>query len=243
MSEATTEAVLQNLKEQGITTLEQLVESRLRTKPPQRSTPAEAEVETSGQTPEPYRSTIGAPDPSVALVLDGKRVDYDAVAQLSDRPLGYIATTLEGGKRALVITSDQSVVCRPLVQSMSQLGAIKRGVEKTLVGAGLTPGVEPLGSNIGVRIYEDVGFSGDSTTIAPESYIRDLRDFRAGREIFDPHWGDAISSLVMLGRCSFQAWEMRDRWGASFFTTESEPDLGVYGWNDDFSSLETFFVN
>ena len=25
--------------------------------------------------PEPYKSTIGAPDPSVVIVLDGKRVD------------------------------------------------------------------------------------------------------------------------------------------------------------------------
>lgn len=197
-----------------------------------------------------YRSTIGVPDPSVALVLDGKRVAYDEIAQLSDRPLCYIATTLEGGKPALVISSDQALAGRPLVQSASQLGAIKSRVENTLAGAGLTPGaaertpsVARLTSNIGVRIFEDMNFSGDSTVIAPETYIRDLRDFHEGREVFDSGWGDLISSLDILGHCSFQAWEMRDRGGQSFFTTESERDLGVYGWNDDFSSLQTFFVN
>lgn len=197
-----------------------------------------------------YRSTIGVPDPSVALVLDGRRVDYDEVAELSDRPLCFIATTLDGGKPALVISSDQTVAGRPLVQSAGQLAAIKRSVENTLVGAGLTPGVAEraprvarLTSNIGVRIFEDPNFSGDSTVIAPETYIRDLRDFHAGREAFDSGWGDLISSLDILGHCSFQAWEMRDRGGQTFFTTESERDLGVYGWNDDFSSLETFFVN
>jgi hypothetical protein len=35
-----------------------------------------------------------------------KRVDYDAVANLDNQPLGHIATTLEGGKQALVISSD-----------------------------------------------------------------------------------------------------------------------------------------
>jgi hypothetical protein len=199
---------------------------------------------------ETFRSKIGAPDPSVALVLDGKRVDYDKVAQLSDRPLCYIATMLEGGNPALVISSDQSVVSGPLVQSASQLDAIKRGVENTLVGAGLTPGVAErlsgvagLTSNVGVRIFENANFSGDSTVIPPESFIGDLRDFHEGREVFDSGWGDLISSFEILGHCSLQGWEMRDRRGQSFFATESVRDLGVFGWNDDFSSLETFFVN
>jgi hypothetical protein len=246
MSEATVEAVLQDLNARGITTLEQFVESKVRMQKPQRIDTEEAVEEGLAQPtpPDPsYKSTIGVPDPSVAIVLDGKRVDYDAVAKLDNQPLGYIATTLEGGKQALVISSDPSIVnTRRLGQFRNPLDAIRGSVEKSLTSVGLRPAVAQADGQIGVRIYTDHFYEGDSTVLAPEWYISDLREFDAGLGAFGGNWGDKISSIEVLGHCRWQGWEMRDR-GGSWIIGDSWREFDSVGWNDDISSIETWYVN
>ena len=245
-SEATVEAILQDLNARGITTLEQFVYSKVRMQTPQRidTEEAVAAVSTQPAPPDPsYKSTIGAPDPSVAIVLDGKRVDYDAVAKLDNQPLGYIPTTLEGGKQALVIYSDPSIVnTRRLGQVTNPLDAITGSVERTLTSVGLRPAVAQADDEIGIRIYTDHFFQGAWAALAPEWYIRDLRDFDAGLGVFGGNWGDKISSIEVKGHCRWQGWEMRDR-GGSWIVGGSWNELDSVGWNDDISSIETWFVN
>jgi hypothetical protein len=99
-------AALQELSARGITTLEQLAESKARMRKPQRinSEKALQDILTRSAPPDPsFKSKIGPPASSVAIVLDGKRVDYDAIARLNGQPLDYVATTLKGGEQALVI--------------------------------------------------------------------------------------------------------------------------------------------
>lgn len=246
MYEARVEAILQDLKQCGIATLEQFIESKVRMQTRECIDTAEAVEERSGQpaTPEPpYKSTIGVPDPSVALVLDGKRVDYDAVARLDNQPLGYIPTTLEGGKQALLIYSDAAIVnTRRLGHVRNPLDAITGSIERTLTSVGLRPAVARADGQLGIRIFTDHYFQGDSTVLAPEWYISDLRDFDAGLGVFGGNWGDKISSIDVLGRCRWQGWEMRDRRG-SWIIGGSWNELDSVGWNDDISSIETWFVS
>lgn len=249
MSEASVETILQDLNTRGITTLEQFVDSKVRMQTPQRIDTEGAVEARSAQpeTPDPsYKSTIGVPDPSVAIVLDGKRVDYDAVANLDNQPLGYIATTLEGGKQALVIFSDPSIVnTRRLGQFSNPSDPIRASVEKSLTSVGLRPAVAQADDQIGVRIFTDHFFQGDSTVLAPEWYIPDLREFDAGLDVFGGNWGDRISSLDVLGHCRWQGWEMRDRRGAWIIGGDRDQldSMDVLGWNDNISSIETWFVN
>ena len=91
---------LQQLSARGITTLEQLVESKARMRKPQRidSEKALQDILARSVPPDPsFKSKIGPPASSVALVLDGKRVDYNAIARLNGQPLDYVATTLIPG--------------------------------------------------------------------------------------------------------------------------------------------------
>jgi hypothetical protein len=59
-----------------------------------------------------------------------------------------------------------------------------------------------------------------------------LRDFSAGLGIFGGHWGDRISSIAILDRCTFQGWEMRDARGAwgrgPVANTDTGPMAGVW---------------
>ena len=96
---------LQELSARGITTLEQLAESNARRRKPQRidSEKALQDILARSAPPDPsFKSKIGPPASSVAIVLDGKRVEYNAVARLNGQPLDYVATTLKGGEQALV---------------------------------------------------------------------------------------------------------------------------------------------
>jgi hypothetical protein len=239
MSESSVEEILQELKERGITTLEEFVQSEVRMREPQRV--GVDEDVAADATPQPYRSTIGMPDPSVALVLDGKRVEYDAVAALSDRPLGYVPAALEGGKQALVIYSDPAIVNGRGAGRARESSDPTVGAARTLASVGLRPAVARDGRDIGIRIYKNNFFGGSWAALAPEWYIADLRDFRAGLGIFDGNWGDKISSVQVMSRCRWQGWEMKDRGGA-WIKGGSWEELDSVGWNDDISSIETWFV-
>ena len=104
---------LQKLSARGITTLEQLAESKARMRKPRRidSEKALQEILARSAPPDPsFKSKIGPPASSVAIVLDGKRVEYNAIARLNGQSLDYVATRLKGGEQALVIFSDRSIM-------------------------------------------------------------------------------------------------------------------------------------
>ena len=237
------QAMLQYLNARGITTLEQFVASKVRMRPLQRVDTEEAEEERSAQpaSPDlPYKSTIGAPDPSVAIVLDGKRVDYDAVAELSNQPLHYFPKSLEGGKQALVISSDQSIAnARRFRRSGNPFDGM---VEKTLMSVGLRPAIAGDVSNIGIRIFSDHHFSGDSTVLPPDWEHSDLREFDAGLDVFGGDWGDKISSVDPLGHTQWRGWEMSNFRGSDIFGGEVWEMAAFTGWNDNISSIRTYWV-
>jgi hypothetical protein len=93
---------LQELSARGITTLEQLVESNARMRKPQRidSEKVLQDVLARLAPPDPsFKSKIAPAASSVAIVLDGKRVDYSAIARLNGQPLDDVATTLRAASR------------------------------------------------------------------------------------------------------------------------------------------------
>ena len=95
---------LQQLSARGITTLEQFVESAARMRKPQRidSEKALQDVLARLAPPDPsFKSKIGPPASSVAIVLDGKRVEYNAIARLDGQPLDYVATKIKGGEQVV----------------------------------------------------------------------------------------------------------------------------------------------
>ena len=247
MSEATIKAALEDLSERGITTLEQFVASKEQMERPQRINAEAALQELSAQPapPDPsYKSTIRPPDPSVVIVLDGKRVEYDAVARLDDQPLDYVATTLADRKPALVIFSDQSIMRNRHVrrlQSSVALRAVRDEVDNALMTGGLhADSPAALVSNIGVRIFTGHFHAGDSTVLAPEWYIPNLKGFDAGLGLFGGNWNDRITSVDLLGNTKAIAWEHIDRGGSSL-TLFDTFELDSIGWNARISSIETFF--
>src|SRR6267154_2397502 len=60
--------------------------------------------------------------------------------------------------------------------------------------------LSPQGLNLGVRIFADINYEGDSTTLAPNDYAPDLTQFDAGLGVFGGDWTDKISS-IQKGRC------------------------------------------
>ncbi|MDO8399426.1 MAG: hypothetical protein Q7T45_16565 [Bradyrhizobium sp.] len=153
-------AALQELTARGITTLEQLAERKARMRKPQRidSEKALQDILARSAPPDPtFKSTIGPPASSVALVLDGKRVEYNAIARLNGQPLDYVSTTLKGGEQALVIFSDRFIMKNHrLRQFQGALRAINLDVEKALLAGGLQPSSTiARGIELGGRICVD----------------------------------------------------------------------------------------
>jgi hypothetical protein len=242
MTDPTT--ALKNLAARGIATLEQFVASKARMRQPQRidsKKALEGMLARSAAPPDPsYKSTIGPPDSSVALVLDGKRVEYDAIARLESQPLDYVATTLKGGEQALVIFSDRSIMRDATLRHFQgSLATIEQEVEKALMSGGLQPSstFAPRG-DFETRIFEDINWGGDSTGILPEYYVPDMTEFD---EDTDGDWNDKISSIGIRGQCWCRAWEDINLTGADLYVYEDKPDLHILGWGDRISSLECYY--
>lgn len=242
-----TNTALQELSARGITTLEQLVQSKSRMRKPVRIDSQKALEEMlarssarSGSSP---RSEIGPPAPSVPIVLDGKRVEYNEIARLNGKPLDYVGTTLKGGEPALVVFSDRAIMrSHHLRQFNGSHRAIDVEVGNALMAGGLQP--SPLGRSIalGLRMCEDINFGGGSWTLAPEEFVADLSEFDEGLGLFGGDWNDRISS-VQMGRCRMQAWEHIDEGGATLFLSGDTPDLHALGWGDRISSIWAIFTN
>jgi hypothetical protein len=232
---------LRELSARGITTLEQLVERKARMRKPQRidSEKALQDILARSAPPDPsFKSKIGPPASSVAIVLDGKRVEYNAIARLNGQPLDYVATTLKGGEQALVVFSDRSIMKdHRLRHFRGSLQAINQDVEKALMAGGLQPSsAVARGIELGGRICVDHFFEGDSTTLAPNDYVPDLTEFDAGLGLFGGDWNDKISSIQM-GRCWCQVWEDINEGGASLTFSVDKPELDSIGWNDRISGI------
>ena len=237
-------AALQQLSARGITTLEQLVESQALMQKPQRidSEKALQDVFSRLAPPDPsFKSKIGPPASSVAIVLDGKRVDYNAIARLNGQPLDYVATTLKGGEPALVIFSDRSIMKNHrLRQFRGSFQAISQEVEKALVAGGLQPASAIVqGIDLGGRFFEDHFYQGGYGTLAPNDYLPDLTKLSDG--LFG-NWNDKISSIQM-GRCSCQAWEDINQGGSSLSLYQDTQELDSIGWNDRISTIWFPFTN
>jgi hypothetical protein len=231
---------LQQLSVQGITTLEQLAESKARMRKPQRIDSEKALQEVLARTAPPdasFKSKIGPPAASVALVLDGKRVDYRAIGRLNGQPLDYVATTLKGGEQALVAFSDRSIMkAHRLRQFKGAFQALNQDVEKALLAGGLQPSPAIARIDLRGRICVDHFYEGDSTSFAPNDYVPDLTEFDAGLGLFGGDWNDKISSIQM-GRCWFQGWEDINEGGASLTLYEDTRELDSIGWNDRLSGI------
>jgi hypothetical protein len=247
MSEATIKAALEDLSARGITTLEQFVASTEQAATSHRINAEAALQELSGPlapSDPSYRSTIGAPDPSVVIVLDGKRVEYEAVARLSDRPLDYIATTLADGTPALVVFSDRSIMRNHhvrQVQSSVALQAIRDEVDSALLMGGLRAAAPARAADtIGVRIFTGRNHTGDSTVLPPEWYIPNLKDFHSGLGLFGGNWNDRIVSVDLVAHTKAVAWEHANRGGASL-TLFDAFELDSIGWQSRISSIETWY--
>ena len=182
-----------------------------------------------------FKSKIGPPASSVAIVLDGKRVDYNAIASLNGQPLDYVATTMKGSGQALVIFSDRSIVKKHRLQQFrGSFQAISQEVEKALLAGGLQPASAiAQGIDLGGRFFEDHFYEGGYGTLAPNDYVPDLTKLSDG--LFG-NWNDKISSIQM-GRCWCQAWEDINEGGSSISFYEDKPELDSIGWNDRISSI------
>ena len=233
---------LQDLSARGITTLEQFAASKARMRKPQRINSQKALEEivarAEASADPSFKSKIGPPAASVALVLDGKRVEYAAIARLNGQPLDYVATTLKGGQQALVAYSDRSVMrTLRLRQFKSSPRAINDEVDNALLAGGLQPSSATAADiALGVRICEHHNFEGDSFTLAPNDYVDDLTEFDEGLDVFSGDWNDKISSLQM-GRCWCQVWEDVSQGGASISFFEDKWELDSIGWNDRISCI------
>jgi hypothetical protein len=237
-------AALQQLSARGITTLEQLVESQALMQKPQRidSEKALQDVFSRLAPPDPsFKSKIGPPASSVAIVLDGKRVDYNAIARLNGQPLDYVATTLKGGEPALVIFSDRSIMKNHRLRQFSgPFPAISQEVENALLAGGLQPASAIVqGIDLGGRFFEDHFYQGGYGTLAPNDYVPDLTKLSDG--LFG-NWNDKISSIQM-GRCSCQAWEDINQGGSSLSLYQDTQELDSIGWNDRISTIWFPFTN
>jgi hypothetical protein len=243
---------LQKLAARGITTLEQLVESKVRTRELQRIDPEKALEEQLARSAAPldpsYESTIAPPDSSVALVLDGKRVEFDAIARLKNQPLDYIATRLSGGEQALVIFSDRSIMSNAILRNVKGASrTVEQEVANALVAGGLQPSstVTPRG-NFEARFWEHTDWGGDSAAKLPESGEIDLTNFSDGLDLFED-WNDRISSIgIRHGtgghRCQLRAWEHKNWGGAMLLVDRDMPNLHLIGWGDRISSLWCDFI-
>jgi hypothetical protein len=234
---------LQNLAARGITTLEQLAASKARMRGPQRIDSEKALEEIlarSAAPPDPsYKSKIGPPASSVAIVLDGKRVEYDAIARLKGQPLDYVATRLKGGEQALAIFSDRSIMRNlSLRHFKGSLRTIDQEVENALMAGGLQPSstFAPRG-DFEARIFADHYYEGDSAGIWPTTGQHDLREFDDGLGWFEGNWDDKISSIGIRGSCQLRCWADPDWQGDFLLITHDMPELDSIGWNDRISSL------
>jgi hypothetical protein len=242
-----TSTTLHQLSARGITTLEQLVQSKSRMRKPKRIDSAKAFEEiltrSAARAGSSAKSKIGPPAPTVPIVLDGKRVDYKAIARLNGQPLDYVAATLKSGEPALVAFSDRSIMRNHhLRQFNTALRAIGGEVENALMAVGLQAAPLTARINLGLRICEDINYGGDSWTFAPEEYVPDLTEFDEGLGPFDGDWNDKISS-VQMGRCYMQAWEDINEGGATLTLHQDTPDLHVLGWGDVISGIWAPFTN
>lgn len=233
---------LQQLSARGITTLEQLAESKARMRKPRRIDSQKAFDEMLARSAAPadssIKSNIGPPSASVPIILDGKRVEYNEIARLSGRPLDYVATTVKGGGQALVIFSDRTIIRNHILRQLKgPLQTINKEIENALMAGGLQPASSLVPRvDLGLQIFVDINYGGSSWTFAPEEFADDLTEFDEGLGWFEGDWNDKISS-VQMGRCYCYAWEDTFWNGASITLSEDTPDLRAIGWNDRISSI------
>jgi hypothetical protein len=242
-----TSTTLHELSARGITTLEQLVQSKSRMRKPARidsaKTLEEILARSAARSDSSAKSKIGPPAPSVPIVLDGERVEYKEIARLNGRPLDYVGATLKSGEPALVVFSDRSIMRNHhLRQFNTALREIGGEVENALMSGGLQPAALVARINLGLRICEDVDYRGASWTFAPEEYVPDLRDFDEGLGLFGGDWNDRISS-VQMGRCYMQAWADINEGGETLTLFQDHPNLHVIGWGDRISTIWAPFSN
>ena len=243
-----TNTALQQLSARGITTLEQLVQSKSRMRKPVRIESEKALEQilarSAARSDSPAKSKIGPPSPSVPIVLDGKRVEYNEIARLNGKPLDYVATTLKGGQQALVVFSDRSIMKNHHLRQFngSSLRAIDSEVENALMAGGLQPSPLAARISLGLRICEDINYGGDSYTFAPEDYVPDLTEFDEGLGVFGGDWNDKISS-VQMARCYMQAWSDINEGGHTITLYQDTPDLHALGWGDRISGIWAAFSN
>ena len=232
---------LQELSARGITTLEQFVESKARMRKPRRIDSEKALEEIFARSGVPsdssVKSEIGPPDSSVAIVLDGKRVQYNEIARLKGQPLDYVATRLKDGEHAIVVFSDRSILRNhSLRQFKGSLRGITTEVANALLAGGLQPSSTVASIDLGVRIFEDINYGGASWTFAPDEWVPDLTEFDEGLGVFGGDWNDKISSIQM-GRCWCEAWEHTNEGGAHLVLWEDTPNLHILGWGDRISTI------
>jgi hypothetical protein len=240
-------AVLQELYARGITTLEQFVKSEAQKRKPQRidSKKALEAVLARSASDSSVKSQIGQPSSSVTIVLDDRRVDYNAIAQLNGQPLDYVATTLKGGEQALVVFSDRSIVRNHLLSQLKEsIPALNNEVNKALIAGGLQPSPLIPRIEVGLQIFEDINYGGSSWTLAPEEYYPDLTEIVGGLGLFGGNWNDKISS-VQMARCYCAAWENIESQGlgASLTLYQDTPNLHILGWGDRISAIYAPFRN
>lgn len=243
MTLATSKA-FQELSERGIT-LEEFVEHKARMRRPTRieSEQTLQELLAHSDVEDPsLESKIAPPDPSVTLVLDGKRVEYDAIAALDGRPLDYVYTTSVDGRPILVAFSDRSIMkANRLRQFKGAMAGINADVAKSLAATGLrTSTPVPRGINLGGRIFEEHFFRGGAMSFAPDEGAFDLSEYDDGLGVFGGDWNDKISSIQM-GRCRCEAWEHRNHQGASITFWSDVEELDTIGWNDRISCVQFMF--
>lgn len=238
---------LQKLSARGITTLEQLAESKAHMRKPRRIDLEKALEEIFARSAVPagssVRSKIAPPSSTVPIVLNGKRVEYKEIARLDGQPLDYVATASKGGEPVLVVFSNRSALgLHRLQQFKEPLQAINKEVGNALMAGGLQPSPLVPRLNLGLRISLDINWAGSSYTFAPEEYADDLTRFDAGLGWFEGDWNDKISS-VQMGRCYCIAWADINQQGARLVLYEDTPNLHIFGWGDAISAIYAPFRN
>jgi len=192
----------------------------------------------TGREAAPQKFQGPLPDPSVAVVVDGKLIDSAERAGLHERTLHYTLATLNKGGLALVAFTDSSILDREFLNYFEPRPEPNNLIEAALRSAGLDGNFHTTARAElqGFWMWVDVDFR-DDIKYVPQLWAHpDLRQFDDGRDEGD--WNDVISS-VSTRNAPTRVWADINFEGASltFGSYEDVANLHLIGWGDRISSI------
>jgi hypothetical protein len=154
------------------------------------------------------------------FLLQGTLYDPADIERFQGQELHFIPAA--AGDHIIVIDD------RDIVESWRQLSYLSSNVNPAPVSS-----IPPRQQR--TYFYEDIGYSGPYLEVPKDRGYYDLTEVG-----FFSDWNDCISSVVNYGT-TFTVLHEHIHWTGSTWTTcGCDFDLGVHGWNDRASSVETW---